>query len=287
MKRKGFTLIELLVVIAVIALLLSILLPALSTSKEFARKVICRSNIRQQCLGSILYADEHDSKVPSLDAGWWFWDVSFWTTDQIAGYAGFQNNDVFFCPSNRVKKADDARFWQYSWCLNDWGLSPAEKQRPQTIRDESVLPMDGANPSLKSEYRVMPVLYMFYKTPTRTPDILPLTSEKHQWIDKINTLHNTSSTIMIMDNLISQGDTNFFEITAGGIYAQTGEFDNSNHASRQRIGSGSNQAPKPAGANIGYADGHAEWRHAGSYSPATRTFDGIQRRIQLGMYFWW
>jgi prepilin-type N-terminal cleavage/methylation domain-containing protein/prepilin-type processing-associated H-X9-DG protein len=57
--RRGFTLIELLVVIAVIALLVSLLLPALGKAKEAGRTVICRSNIRQVGLAMFTYAADY------------------------------------------------------------------------------------------------------------------------------------------------------------------------------------------------------------------------------------
>ena len=46
-KAKGFTLIELLVVISIIAVLMAILIPALTQVKEQARTIICKSNLRQ------------------------------------------------------------------------------------------------------------------------------------------------------------------------------------------------------------------------------------------------
>jgi prepilin-type N-terminal cleavage/methylation domain-containing protein len=63
-RNAAFTLIELLVVIAIIALLASLLLPALSGAKEKARRVRCLSNVRQFVLACHYHAGDHEERVP-------------------------------------------------------------------------------------------------------------------------------------------------------------------------------------------------------------------------------
>jgi len=64
-RAQTFTLIELLVVIAIIAILASLLLPALSRARYNARKVLCTNRNKQMAIGLILYADDYSGYYPS------------------------------------------------------------------------------------------------------------------------------------------------------------------------------------------------------------------------------
>jgi prepilin-type N-terminal cleavage/methylation domain-containing protein/prepilin-type processing-associated H-X9-DG protein len=98
MKRhRAFTLIELLVVIAIIAILASMLLPALSRAKERAHAIRCVSNLKQLGIAVTLYTQEHNGLI-QIDA----------PLDPDITWASILNTneplkalDVFVCPSYR------------------------------------------------------------------------------------------------------------------------------------------------------------------------------------------
>lgn len=63
-KAMGFTLIELLVVVAIIAVLISMLLPALGSARENARKIVCGSNMNQVSKACLMYAQDNADMIP-------------------------------------------------------------------------------------------------------------------------------------------------------------------------------------------------------------------------------
>ncbi|HUT45091.1 MAG TPA: type II secretion system protein [Sedimentisphaerales bacterium] len=94
-KIKGFTLIELLVVISIIALLMSILMPALQRVKKQTKVVVCQSNLRQWGTIYFMYLDDNDNYFNRSSYGTSNWE-SFWM-NALQSY--YKDSKLRCCPA--------------------------------------------------------------------------------------------------------------------------------------------------------------------------------------------
>ena len=98
--RVGFTLIELLVVIAIISLLVSILLPSLRQAKEMAIIAVCASNQHHICLALHSYASENDGRLPPSTFRDWGGQHNYVRIPPFEGLLkGHGSVELWFCPS--------------------------------------------------------------------------------------------------------------------------------------------------------------------------------------------
>lgn len=123
-RQAGFTLVELLVVIGIIALLVGILLPALSKAREQGNKTVCLAGLHGMGQMLHLYADDNQGRVPvgyasSKHAGYMVWqNGSFQVMGCFFNGGYLSQAKGFYCPSQL-----DTR-WQYNSTDNPWPPPP-------------------------------------------------------------------------------------------------------------------------------------------------------------------
>ncbi len=115
---KAFTLVELLVVISIIALLLSILMPALGRARDAGMSVVCKNNLRTMGLAEFLHAEENDRKIA-------------WTRLDSSGSGGY--SAVYFAAQlwstyEKVKIPGLNDFRAIPYKSPKWLMCPAEKK---------------------------------------------------------------------------------------------------------------------------------------------------------------
>jgi prepilin-type N-terminal cleavage/methylation domain-containing protein/prepilin-type processing-associated H-X9-DG protein len=99
-KKMGFTLIELLVVISIIAVLMAIMMPALSRVREQAKQVTCMSNMKSLAQATMVYSNDYEGRYPLAgsrdDAGglWGAYPYSPYWDARLLPYLGASGVDI-------------------------------------------------------------------------------------------------------------------------------------------------------------------------------------------------
>jgi prepilin-type N-terminal cleavage/methylation domain-containing protein/prepilin-type processing-associated H-X9-DG protein len=155
-RIRGFTLVELLVVIGIIAVLISLLLPALNKARESASSVQCLSNLRQMGLMVMQYENDNNNWLPAslspgtsspygLGSRYPCWDgllrhrSDHWT-EFTGTYSMVSADQVFRCPVQEVGDAlVPAANWTRSYAINSlllankWVKANSVQNVPNTV----------------------------------------------------------------------------------------------------------------------------------------------------------
>ena len=261
--KAAFTLIELLVVIAIIAILAALLLPALASAKERGKRTQCMSNLKQINLSLQIYAGENKNYLPNLpsdDGGYWAWDIPGYAAQDMLGNGSTWQ--IFFCPDllNRFSQSNEFQlFWQWeggpTLAPADAAISQYAFTLPGSAGYNPESPLDGCFTNVNTNFGVNP--------PSWKLDVLEVP------------YGSLSSRVLMADPVIAittSNPTNWTDIE--GSYPI-------HHTTAHMAGS------KPAGGNLSFLDGHAEWRNFKNMIQRTSENSGQAQNSASGPAFFW
>ena len=251
-RRAAFTLTELLVIIAMVAVLFSLMLPALAGAGGRSRVAECGSNLKQFTMVLELYGMDNHNHLPQNRAGGgsWPWDIDTNTfTSNLVPYGA--TRDMVHCPENTDQNNDVV--WNY-FSIHVLGYA-------MTIPNTQGLLYTNINSSL------IPRTFQF------GPLLIPPAQ--------------SSKRVLVADGVISaHGQTSpsgraSYQYTGfgGGVILPNGTpFQYRTSHLKGNL---------PAGGNLGMLDGHVEWRKFAEMiaRPYTANSDGTYPITTLT--FWW